>query len=378
MKIIHLSDLHLGKRVNEFSLLEDQRYLLGQILKIIEEESPQAVLIAGDVYDKTVPQAEAVTLFDSFISKLSALRTNVIIISGNHDSPERLSFGAAVMAKGGIHIAPVCCGKLSALTLEDEFGPVRFHMYPFVKPAQARAFFPDEEISDARQAAERILKDACADDGGRDVCVAHLFVAGSSRCDSEDAVAGGLDAVDAELFHRFDYTALGHLHGPQQFCGGRVRYCGSPLKYSFSEAAHKKSLTVAELREKGSLSIRTVPLVPLRDMREIRGTYDELTDRSFYDGLNREDYFHITLTDENDIFEAAAKLRVIYPRLMRLDYDNRRTRAGTDGPSARGVENKTPLALFGELYEKQNGAAMTAEQAEYLSAMIDKVWGDAQ
>ncbi len=375
MKIIHLSDLHLGKRVNEFSMLEDQRYILDQITAIIEHEAPQAVIIAGDVYDKTVPPAEAVTLFDRFLSRLSQTGTTVLIISGNHDCPERLAFGASILPRGGVHISPVFSGELSCVTLEDEFGAVRFYLYPFVKTAQARAVFADDEINDARQAAERILKEAaCCNE--RCVCVAHLFVAGSTRCDSEDMAAGGVEAVEAELFSRFDYTALGHLHGPQQLCGGRVRYCGSPLKYSFSEASHKKSVTIAELREKGSLVIREEPLSPMREMCEIRGSYEELTARSFYGGLERNDYFHITLTDEEDVFEAATKLRVIYPNLMRLDYDNLRTRAENDCKGPGRTEDKSPVALFRELYQKQNGAEITEEQAKYLAGLIDEVWGE--
>lgn len=378
MKFLHLSDLHLGKRVNEFSMLEDQEHILEEILAAAAAERPQAVLIAGDIYDKPVPPAEAVRLFDSFICRLSEAGIAALVISGNHDSPERLSFGSRVMARGGIYIAQAFQGTVQCVALEDEYGPVNFYLLPFVKPAMAKPFFPEEVCGDTQSTVETILRGIHLDEGGRNVLTAHLFVTGCPRCDSEDVVVGGAEGVPAEIFNAFDYTALGHLHGPQTLPDGKARYCGTPLKYSFSESCQQKSLTVVELREKGSLTVRTLPLTPKRDLREIRGGYNEIASKNFYDGLDTGDYFHITLTDEEDVFDAVARLRSIYPRIMRLDYDNSRTRSQTDVFTAARAESRTPLELFDELYFKQNGAELTEEQKRIVSSHIEDIWEDAQ
>ena len=378
MKFIHLSDLHLGKRVCEFSMLEDQKYILTQILNIIREEQPDAVLLAGDIYDKSVPSAEAVQLFDEFLYRLSGEGQQVFVISGNHDSPERLSFGGRLMEGSGIHIAPVYDGHVKPFVLEDDFGPVGLYLLPFVKPAQVRKYFPDREIVSYTDAVRTALEEMQPDPSQRNVLVTHQFVTGASRSDSEEISVGGTDNVDASVFGEFDYVALGHIHGPQNVgkagSGSRIRYCGTPLKYSFSEAGHEKSVTVAELEQDGSLTVRTIPLIPLRDLREIRGTYLELTARQFYEGTNRSDYLHVTLTDEEDVPDAMGKLRVIYPNLMKLDYDNRRTRAGGQPLDAEHTEQKSPLELFSEFYEKQNNQPMSGEQLAFCREMIEKIW----
>ena len=268
MKLIHLSDLHLGKRVNECSMLEDQQYILGEILRIIDSEAPDAVLIAGDVYDKSVPSAEAVTLLDDFLVQLASRRVQTCLISGNHDSAERLSFGGRLMDAAGIHIAPVYDGSLTPLTLSDEHGPVDIYLLPFLKPVQVRRFFPDEDIESYTDAMAAVLRAANVDTARRNVLVAHQFVAGAVPCESEEFSVGGTDNVAVCVFDDFDYVALGHIHGPQKVGRETVRYCGTPLKYSFSEVSHKKSVTVVEMGEKGSVGIRTVPLVPRRDMSE--------------------------------------------------------------------------------------------------------------
>ena len=383
MKLLHLSDLHLGKRVNEFSMLEDQAYILQQILKITEEERPDAVLIAGDIYDKSVPPAEAVQLFDDFLYRLSKGGWQVFLISGNHDSPERLSFGGRLMDRSGIHIAPVYHGHVEPVTLTDGYGELDLYLLPFLKPAHVRRFFPDREIASYTDAVRTAIEEMKPDTSRRNVLVTHQFVTGASRCDSEELSVGGTDNVDASVFDGFDYVALGHIHGPQNVGNGRLRYCGTPLKYSFSEASHKKSVTVAEIGEKAEgeraqLSVRTVPLEPLRDLREIRGTYMELTDRNFYQngGGSREDYLHVTLTDEEDVPDAAARLRIIYPNLMRLDYDNRRTRAGAAPVEETDAGKKSPLELFSEFYERQNNGPMSEEQLAFAEGLIEKIWED--
>lgn len=375
MKLIHLSDLHLGKRVNEFSMLEDQRYILGEILKIIDREQPQGVLIAGDVYDKSVPPTEAVALLDDFLAALAGRAVPVFLISGNHDSPERIAFGGRLMARSGVHLAPVYHGAVTPITLTDAHGPVNLYLLPFLKPTHVRRFFPEREISTYTDALATAIEAMGVDPTVRNVLVTHQFVTGATRCDSEEISVGGSDNVDVSVFDPFDYVALGHIHGPQQVGREGVRYCGTPLKYSFSEADHKKSVTVVELEEKGNLTVRTVPLVPQRDLVELRGTYEELTFRGFYQGTSYpEDYVHITLTDEEDIPDAVRKLRVIYPYLMKLDYDNRRTRAEVSLEGAQDVQQKSPLELLEEFYQQQNGQPMGQEQQAFARGLMEQIW----
>ena len=374
MKLIHLSDLHLGKRVNEFSMLDDQKYILREILSVVDREAPDAVLLAGDIYDKSVPSAEAVQLFDEFLCSLAARQLQVFVISGNHDSPERIAFASRLISRSGIHLSPVYGGAVEPVTLQDAFGPVNIYMLPFLKPAHVRRFFPEAEITSYTDAVRAAVGQMGVDTAQRNVLVTHQFVTGASTCESEELSVGGTDNVDASVFDPFDYVALGHIHGPQNIGSTRIRYCGTPLKYSFSEARQQKSVSVVTLGEKGELQLCTVPLAPRRDLRELRGTYMELTARSFYAGTRTDDYLHITLTDEEDIPDVIGKLRVIYPNLMRLDYDNRRTRAGGQITGAEDAARKSPLQLFAELYEQQNGQPMTTEQSAFSEALMGTIW----
>ena len=378
MRLAHISDLHLGKRVNEFSMLEDQRYIVKQIESILEEEAADAVLIAGDVYDKPVPPGEAVRLFDGFLTALADRGTHVFVISGNHDSPERIAFGSRLMEKSRVYMAPVYDGHVSPIELRDAYGSVYVYMLPFVKPAVVKKCWPEEGIEtyeDAVGCAVAHMKEEAFVPEARNVLVAHQLVIGASRCDSEEVSVGGLDQVSAGLFRDFDYTALGHIHGPQNAGGERIRYCGSPLKYSFSEAGHVKSVTIVDLEEKGNVRVRTRPLIPLHDMREIRGSYEEVVSRDFYRGTAVDDYLHITLTDEEDILDAMGKLRAIYPNIMRLDYDNRRTREGGQLPE-KVQRAKSPLELLEELYALQNNQPMSGEQRELSARLIEELWED--
>lgn len=374
MKFIHLSDLHLGKRVNGFSMLDDQRYILEQILSIAEDETPDAVLIAGDVYDKTAPSGEAVQLFDDFLYRLSKLRVQVFVIAGNHDSAERLAFGGRLMTPSGVHMAPVYNGRVEPVTLRDEYGTVDIYLLPFIRPADVRRFYgDDEEIGSYTDALDCAIRHMDIKPDGRNVLVAHQFVTGASRCESEDVSVGGLDNVDAAVFAPFDYTALGHIHGPQNVGSDAVRYCGTPLKYSFSESAHNKSVTVVELREKGDRSLRTVPLVPLHDVRELRGGYDELLDRQSYAGTATEDYLRVTLTDERDIPDVITRLRTVYPNIMKLDYDNTRTRAGALVLDEI-EETRSPLELFEAFFQMQNDHPMEPAQRQLAEEMVKDIW----
>lgn len=372
MRIVHLSDLHLGKRVNEFSMLEDQEYILSKILGVIDAERPQAVILAGDIYDRPVPGAEAVRLFDDFLYALSRRGADVFAISGNHDSPERIAFGSRLMDGAGVHLSPVYGGAVSPIELADEFGPVRFYLLPFIRPADVRRFFPDAQIENYTDALRTAVEQMGIDPAARNVLVTHQFVTGAARCESEDAV-GGLDGVDAAAFDGFDYVALGHLHGAQSVARPELRYCGTPLKYSFSEKDHVKSVTVVDLGAKGDVAVRTVPLIPRRDLREIRGSYEELTLRANYEGTATDDYLHIILTDEQDVPDAAARLRSVYPNLMKLDYDNARTRGDARLARLEAVAHKTGPELFAEFYEVQNGQAMSGEQRAFAQRLFERI-----
>ena len=374
MKLIHLSDLHLGKRVNEFSMLEDQRHILSQITAMVEAERPDAVLIAGDVFDKPTPSAEAVTLLDSFLVDLSSLACPVFLISGNHDSPERLAFGGRLMAGSGIHLAPVYDGQVRPFLLQDSHGTVALYLLPFLKPAQLRRFFPDAELDSYTDALRTAIAAMDLDPQARNVLVTHQFVTGATRSESEEISVGGTDNVDASVFDPFDYVALGHLHSPQTVGRETLRYCGTPLKYAFSETK-EKSVTVVELGEKGDTKVRTLPLTPLRAMVELRGCYEELTRRSFYEHTNyQEDYVHITLTDEMDIPEAMGKLRTIYHKLMKLSYDNGRTRAAASTQTGEREPPASPLALLEEFYQAQNGASLSTEQRRFAQSLMEEIW----
>lgn len=374
MKFLHLADLHLGKRVNGFSMLEDQAHILRQILAILDDEQPDGVLIAGDVYDKSVPSVEAVELLDGFLTELRTRGVPVLLISGNHDSPERLAFGGRVMDSCGIHISPVYNGALAPVTLHDEFGPVHVWLLPFVKPAHVRRWFLDADIESYTDAVAEAVAHMDIDTAARNVLVTHQFVTGGTRSGSEELSVGGTDNVDSGVFAPFDYVALGHLHGAQHIGRETIRYAGSPLKYSFSEARQHKSVTVVTLGEKGDVQVRTVALTPLRELREIRGSYDELTARSFYEHTTyRSDYLHLILTDEQDVFDAMSRLRTIYPYLMTLDYDNARTRAAGGMSVPAETERRTPLELFEALYQRQNHRPMSEVQRAYIAQLMEQI-----
>ena len=378
MKLIHLSDLHLGKRVNEFSMLEDQQHILEQILEHVRNERPDGVLIAGDVYDKSIPSADAVSLLDAFLVDLAAL-SPVFLISGNHDSAERLSFGGRLMSQSGVYVSPVYDGTTAPLTLRDQYGEVRIYLLPFLKPASVRRFFPETGIESYTDALSAAIGAMDIDPACRNVLVTHQFVTGAERCESEELSVGGADNVSAEVFQPFDYVALGHLHGPQSVTRPTIRYCGTPLKYSFSEVRQKKSVTVLDLAEKGSVVIRELPLKPLRDLVELRGTYEEVSSRAFYMGTHwQEDYVHIILTDEDDIPDAAAKLRTIYHGLMKLDYDNQRTRNALVLDAPDTPERTDPMDLLSDFYEQQNGQPMSDEQRAYIKELMERVREELQ
>lgn len=372
MKLFHLSDLHIGKRVNEFSMIEDQKYILTQILYVADQEKPDGILISGDVYDRTIPTAEAVQVFDAFLTRLSEQKIPAFIISGNHDSAERLAFGSSLMGKSGIYFSKVYDGTVEKIPMQDAYGTVWIYLLPFLRPSTIRHALPEraEEVQSAADAVRIALEQTKIDEKERNVLLAHQFVTGVKRCDAEELQVGDVDQIPAELFTSFEYVALGHIHSPQKVGRETVRYCGAPLKYSFSEAGQEKSITVVELKEKGSVDLRTIPLKPLHDLRKIRGTYLEVTAKSFYENRDCEDYLQVTLTDEEDVPDGMAKLRTIYPNLMRLEYDNKRTRSNAEVRAAERVEEKSELELFQEFYELQNNQSMTEVQEQFVEELL--------
>lgn len=373
MRLLHLADLHLGKRVNGFSMLDDQKYILSQILTIIDTYTPQAVVIAGDVYDRTIPPEEAVSLFDHFLVQLSKRKLDVFLISGNHDSAERVAFGNQLMEASGIHVSPVYQGEVQPIVLTDAAGEVAFYLIPFLKPVHVRPFFPDATIEDYTDAMRTVVDSLKLDTNRRNVAVVHQFVTGAALSGSEELAIGGLDAVDASVFSPFDYVALGHLHGAQRAGGDGIRYAGSPLKYSISERNQNKSVTLVDLADKGTVNVQLIPLQPKRDVCQFCGTFEDLMARQAI----CEDYCEIILTDEQDVPNAMNRLRALYPNLMHMAYDNTRTRSQTSVLGARAPLAQ-PIDLFEELYEAQNGQSMNDEQRAYMRELIAEIWEGEQ
>ena len=392
MKFLHTADLHIGKSTCEHLMLDEQRHILASILEAVRGEKPDALLIAGDVYDKSVPSAEAVAVLDDFLVRLSETGTKVFVLSGNHDSAERIAFGGRLMEDRGVHMSPVYSGEFAPVTLQDEFGEVDVWMLPFVRPATVRACLGSDEerdqVTDYTSAMRMAIAQMHFTPGRRNVLLAHQFVTGAERSDSEENV-GGLDNVDASVFDGFDYVALGHIHKPQNVAkdaagNARVRYSGTPLKYSLSEAGHKKSLTVVELAGKSAdglagIEVREVPLTPKHDVREIKGTFAELVLPEFQrrllaEGLELDDFVYVKLTDENDVPDAVLKLRGIYPNLMMLDYDNERTRNQHVTVGDGKVEQKTPMELFGEFFSDMTKRELNEEESEFVQDIIDGIW----
>ncbi len=374
MKFIHISDLHLGKRLHETSLIEDQNQILNQILNIIDDEKPSGIFIAGDIYDKSMPSAEAVSLFDLFMCELAKRRLQVFVISGNHDSPERIAFGSKIMDSVGVHLSPIYNGEITPTTLQDEYGDIEIYMLPFIKPSHVRRFYQSEDINSYNDAVKVAVDKMKIDKTKRNVLITHQFVTGAIRSDSEESV-GGTDNVDASVFFDFDYVALGHLHSPQFCSNKKIRYSGTPLKYSFSEANDTKSVTVVNLGKKGeNPDIKTINLKPLRDMRKIRGTFNDLISVA----ERTDDYVQITLTDEDDIPNAMNRLQTVYKNALELKYDNQRTRVNATILAIDDIKIKTPYELFSDFYVERNNVEMSDVQKAYMKSLIEKIEEDAQ
>ncbi|MBR5595941.1 MAG: exonuclease SbcCD subunit D [Lachnospiraceae bacterium] len=379
MKFAHISDLHLGKRIHQFSMMEEQKYILEKIVTIVTEEKVDAILIAGDVYDKIYPSSEAVALFDSFLVKLAERDIKVFVISGNHDSPERIAFLGQLTKKAGVYLSPVYQGEVEKITLKDDYGCINVYLLPFIKPVHVRHFYPEETIHNYTDAMNVVIKHMNLEMDERNVLVAHQFVTGAMRSESEEISVGGLDNVEVTAFKDFDYVALGHIHRPQGMCGERIRYSGTPLKYSFSESEDCKSITIVELKDKEELDIKTIPLEPFHDMRKIRGTFLEVMNPLNFPEIDTENYLHITLLDEQDIPEAFGRLSGVYPNLMQMEYDNTRTRQKRSIQVVKNEGSLSPAELFSKLYETMNNQSMSEIQQEYLMKKIEEIWkGEAK
>jgi len=374
MKIFHLADLHLGKRINDFSMLEDQWDILQKIVTLAKDNKPDAVFLAGDIYDKSMPIVEAVQLLDRFLVWLNELGIAVFIVSGNHDSAERMAFGADLFRNSNVHIVQSYSGKMNPIQVTDSFGDVNVWMLPYLKPSIVRKHFTDKDISSYSDAVAAAINSAQIDSNQRNVLIAHQFVTGAITSESEEILVGGSENVNGSLFDAFDYVALGHLHRPQNIGRPTLRYSGTPLMYSFSEANHVKSITVVELGKKGEIEITELPLTPTRAMREIRGTYNEIMTRDNYRNTNTDDYVRIILTDEQDEPEAMAKLRTVYPNIMSVEYDNKRTRAISSLETVVSTDKKAPSELLGEFFEMQNGKPMSEEQIKYTENLFTEIW----
>lgn len=374
MRFAHISDLHLGKRIHQFSMMEEQKYILEQIVKIAKEEQTDGVFIAGDVYDKIYPSAEAVALFDSFLVNLVKENIKVFVISGNHDSPERIAFLGQLTKKAGVYLSPVYAGEVEKIELTDEFGKVHIYLLPFIKPVHVRHFFPEESITNYTEAMQTVVEHMDLKKEERNILVAHQFVTGAMRSDSEEISVGGLDNVDASVFADFDYVALGHIHRPQNMGMDKIRYCGTPLKYSFSESQDKKTVTIVEFREKGNWTRKEVPLYPLHDMVKIRGTFSEVINSGNFPDINPKSFLHITLLDEQDVPEAFQRLVEVYPNLMQMEYDNLRTRERKSIQVRKEMAKIAPEEIFAGLYETMNNQPLSQVQQKYLREKIEEIW----
>lgn len=373
MKLFHLSDLHLGKRVYAFSMLPDQRYVLKQVCALAEKHQPDGILLSGDLYDKPIPPVEAVQLLDEFLTKMQQMGIAVYAISGNHDSAGRVDFGSRILQQQNLHICGAFDGKLYHVSKEDAFGEIHFYLLPFLKPATVSAFREGGESLTYAEAVKWALETMDIDTTKRNVLLAHQFVTWkgtAEESDSETKTLGGVDEMDASLFFDFDYVALGHLHSPQRIGRDTIRYGGSPLKYSFSELRQKKGVTLVEIQEKGNITTEFLPLEPLHPLREIKGTLADLLEAAEEAG-GSEDYVRAILTDEVAVYDPVGRLRVYYPNLMTLEMAQRGERQ-EDFSLQLDQEQLSGPALFAGFFEKQNDREMSEAQ----KALVEKIWQD--
>ena len=371
MKFLHLGDLHLGKTLFDFDLVEDQRYILDQILCIAEKESVDGVLIAGDVYDKAVPSEAATKLLDYLLMKLAQKEIKVFMVSGNHDSDDRLNYGSTLFASNQIFISAVFDGTLHRQSFAEEDTKINIYMLPFVKASQVRHYFPDEKIESYDDAVQTIIRNTDINKSNKNILVAHQFVSGKGE---DPALAGSesvgtqsvglVEKIGYDCFNDFDYVALGHIHSPQKVGREEIRYAGSPLKYSLSEANNEKSVSLITVSAEERVKIELVPLKPMRNVRHIKGTLKELLDKKNVKAP--EDFIYATLTDEDIINDAMGIFQQVYPNTVRIDYDNSHTREIEQVDISKIAENKSFPELIGDFYRLMYGCEITEEEMDVM------------
>ena len=384
MKFLHLADLHLGKILQEQSLIEDQEYMLNQIIEIIEKENIDAVLISGDVYDRSVPPAEAVNLLDCFLKTLiKELKIKVFMIAGNHDSKDRLAFGSKIFEDEGLYIESKYNGDLRKVELQDEYGKLYIYMLPFVKPIEVKQFFEDDLENNYNTAINKIISEEKINVKERNIILVHQFVTAGmvepERTESEVLSLGGIENVDVSNFNDFDYVAIGHVHRPQKIGRNTARYAGTMLKYSFSEINHNKTIPIIELKDKGDININLVQLNPLRDMREIKGPIEELIKQENYECGNTNDYIKAVITNEEPVYDAIGQIRRIYPNTLKLEIRNSKTISNVEEQNINleNVKKKTELELFADFYKAQNNADLDEKRTEIIKNIISEVKHEA-
>ncbi len=373
MKLLHLGDLHIGKIICKFSMIPDQKHILEQIKNIAVENNVDVVMISGDVYDKNTPSVEAVKLFDEFLTDLVKLNLKVLIISGNHDSAERLSFASSIIEASDVYISKQLTGEVKKVTFDDEYGNFNFYLLPFIRPVDVRSIYPDEKITDYNQAVAKVISEMNIDKSQRNVILSHQFITNAKVSDSEMLSVGGLDNVEADLYKDFDYVALGHIHRPQQIAEN-IRYSGSILKYSFSESNYDKSVPIIDIKEKGSVDVSLVPLVPLHDMIEIEGEYNEIMSPDFYRSIDTESYVRVILTNDTAEPDAINKLRIVYKNIMTVDYNNVTKNHVTVIKEIDESAQKSPVEFVKNFYEEMYGKSMCEQQEKYLADTIEEIW----
>jgi len=379
MKFLHLSDLHIGKSVHGFSMLEEQKHVFEQILRYIQSQQVNAVVIAGDIYDHAIPRNEAIRVFDDFLTELAHKNVTVLLIAGNHDSPDRISYANRLLTDKQLFLYGSFNGKLQKVTLTDEYGEVNFWLLPFVKPLSVYTFFEGSPIEDYADALNLVIRTANIDYNARNVLVSHQFFTKIGvepiLSESELNPVGGLDAINISIIEKFDYVALGHLHGTQKIGVEHICYAGSPLKYSFSEIRQTKSVLLVEINEKTSnVIIKTLPLTPIHDMHELKGKIEELLSDEFSSRVNKEDYLHITLTDEEEILDPMEKIRSVYPNIMTFKLENSRTKNNylpqIQQNSEQTNQQLSRYELFSEFFLKACGCAMSPEQSRIVKELL--------
>lgn len=374
MKFMHLADLHLGKNVNGYSLIKDQEFALNQIIKLLKKEKIKTLLIAGDVYQSTVPTVEATNLFSKFLSDLRKLKVKVLVISGNHDSPDRLAYANKFLKDSEIYISDTYKGEIECVRFDDEYGPINFYLFPYVKPSDVRPYF-EEKISSYEEAIRAVIDSIEINENERNVILSHQFILNAELSDSEEIYAGLLEAVSEKLYDKFDYVALGHIHKKQNFLGGKARYPGALLKFSASEANYDKTITVVDLKEKNNLTVEEFKIDYMRDMRVIKGFYDDIKEASIND-KGKDDYIHIELLDEEEKYDGFSQLRKIYPNIMTYRYKDKKEELENLENSIESSENKSPLELFTDFYQSRLNKDLTEDKLEIIKKEMEEIWGN--